>query len=489
MMAAMDPIDAARIADDVFAKAPELASVPGIAYGLVHGDALVHAGGRGAATLGGPVPGPGTVFRIASMTKSFTASAVLMLRDSGLLRLDDPVIAHLPFVKTIGAPDGPPLTVRDLLTMGSGLATDDPWGDRQESLAVDEFDALVAGGLSFCRPPRMGFEYSNTGYALLGRIIEAVSEVPYRDFVVDRICAPLGMTSTRFDPREVPPDQLATGYRIAADAVPVAEPAVYPGVYSAMGGLHSTIADLALWVGGFIRSWTSSSDHPVDRWALREAQELARLVSVDDASATTPGATATGYGYGLYVQEDRVLGRVVSHSGGYPGFGSHMRWHPASGWGVILLGNATYTPAHVAAGVVLTQIVSESTVAASSVFVPSADERGLRPPIPVTPWPQTVAAMSLAEDLLDGRTGAVSGHQWASNMDLDVPREERLAGLQALREAVGAFVRDDASVEFPTPAQASWTVTGATGSVRLELMMTPERTPRIQSLVAKQAPS
>ena len=145
MMAAMDPIDAARIADDVFAKAPELAAVPGIAYGLVHGDLLVHAGGRGAATLGGPVPGPDTVFRIASMTKSFTACAVLALRDAGLLRLDDPVTAHLPFVAGIGAPDGPPLTVRDLLTMGSGLATDDPWGDRQESLAVDEFDALVAG--------------------------------------------------------------------------------------------------------------------------------------------------------------------------------------------------------------------------------------------------------------------------------------------------------------------------------------------------------
>ena len=147
------------------------------------------------------------------------------------------------------------------------------------------------------------------------------------------------------------------------------------------------------------------------------------MVSVEDASATAPGATATGYGYGLYVQEDRVLGRFVSHSGGYPGFGSHMRWHPASGWGVILLGNATYTPAHIAAGAVLTQIVSESTVAASSTPPPPADERGPRPPIPVTPWPQTVSAMSLAEDLLDGRTGGVTAQVWASNMDLDVPRE------------------------------------------------------------------
>lgn len=474
MMAAVDPMAAAQIADDVFAQAPELAPVPGIAYGLVHDGELVHAGGRGTAALGESEPGPDTVFRIASMTKSFTAAAVLMLRDAEQLRLDDPVSAHLPFVAGIAAPDGPTITIRDLLTMGGGLATDDPWGDRQESLPSAAFDELVAGGLSFCRPARTGFEYSNTGYALLGRVIEAASGLSYQDFVLDRICAPLGLAATAFDACDVPTTRLATGYRITAGGVPVPEPVVRPGTYSAMGGLHSTIRDLAVWVDGFVRSWTSASGHPVDRWSLREAQELSRLVSVDETSGSGAGTCATGYGYGLYVQEHRVLGRVVSHSGGYPGFGSHMRWHPGSGWGVVALGNATYAPMHVAAREVLARIVVDSQSA-----------HGSRPPIPVTPWPQTLAAMTLAEDLLSGRDAVISAQAWSPNMDLDIPREERTAALAQVRDAIGTPHRDDGSVEHPTPGQASWTVTGDAGSARVELQMTPEREPRIQSLVVK----
>ena len=105
------------------------------------------------------------------MTKSFTAAAVLLLRDEGRLRLDDPVADHLPVARALAADGMPPVTIRDLLTMGGGLATDDPWGDRQESLPLDEFDDLVSGGFSVCWPPRTMFEYSNTGYALLGRVI------------------------------------------------------------------------------------------------------------------------------------------------------------------------------------------------------------------------------------------------------------------------------------------------------------------------------
>ena len=162
--------DVAAIADEVFAGAPELASVPGVAFGIVHDGVLVHSGGYGVATVGGPAPRADTVFRIASMTKSFTAAAVLLLRDEGRLRLDDPVADHLPVARALDHDGMAPVTIRDLLTMGGGLATDDPWGDRQESLPLDQFDALVAGGFSVCWPPRTTFEYSNTGYALLGRV-------------------------------------------------------------------------------------------------------------------------------------------------------------------------------------------------------------------------------------------------------------------------------------------------------------------------------
>src|SRR6266571_7987791 len=90
---------------------------PGLAYGIVAGGSLVHARGLGERWLGGPVPDADTVFRIASMTKSFTAAAVLALRDDGALGLDDPVAAHAPELASLRPPwrDAPPITIRHLL--------------------------------------------------------------------------------------------------------------------------------------------------------------------------------------------------------------------------------------------------------------------------------------------------------------------------------------------------------------------------------------
>lgn len=474
----MDTQTAARIVDPVFAEATEMAQVPGIAYGVIQGGRLVHAGGRGCLTVGGPVPGERTIFRIASMTKSFTAAMILMLRDEGTLRLDDPLVEHLPMTRTIGAPTGPAITIRDLLTMGAGLATDDPWGDRQESLPASDFDALVEAGLSFCWPPRTTFEYSNTSYALLGRLIESVTGQTYPNVVRERICRPLGLVDTDYRTRPSDRDRTATGYRRAADGSLVAEPIVAPGAYSAMGGLHSTIEDLSVWVGGFLNAWEGEqSGHPVNRWSLREAQELARFVELRETTGTAAGTTAEGYGFGLVVHEHQRLGRLVSHSGGYPGFGSHMRWHPGSGWGVIALGNSTYAPMHIPVAEALARLVTET---------PALD--GRKATLGVTPWPQTLAAMDIAEQLLSGDDGCVTESVWSANMDLDIPRSERMAALATLRATVGTVTRIASSVEHPSPARATWTVQGESGSVRLELWMTPEGAPRIQKLVAAELP-
>jgi CubicO group peptidase (beta-lactamase class C family) len=477
-MASMDLPTAAQIADDVFGDTPETASVPGVAFGLVHKGELVHVGGLGHATIGGAAPGPDTVFRIASMTKSFTAATILMLRDEGRLRLDDELTAHLPVAATIGAMDRPAITLRDLLTMGSGLATDDPWGDRQESLSANEFDALVAGGLSFCRPSRTAFEYSNTGYALLGRVIEEISGTSFQSLVRERVCLPLEMSSTDFDQRGVSAERLATGYRLRSDGAPVAEPPVSPGAYSAMGGLLSTVADLGIWVAGFAGAWTGARPgHPVDRWSLREAQEMARFAAMSATAGPGAGAAVSGYGFGLMVEEHEVLGRIVSHSGGYPGFGSHMRWHPRSGWGVIALGNSTYAPMHIPASAALARLVVEGDWA-----------HGAMPPVPVAAWPQTLAAVDLVEDLLRGLGVAVTDEVWSPNMDLDIPREERMAGLADIRDAIGRPRRVDDSLEQLTPGRSRWTVKGDSGSAQLEVWMTPERAPRIQKLTVARLP-
>jgi CubicO group peptidase (beta-lactamase class C family) len=468
-------IDVAAIADEVFASTPELASVPGVAFGVVHDGALVHSGGYGTATVGGATPRRDTVFRIASMTKSFTAAAVMVLRDEGRLRLDDPASDHLPAARSLDHVGMPPITVRDLLTMGGGLATDDPWGDRQESLPLEQFDAMVADGFALCWPPRTTFEYSNTGYALLGRVIASVSGMPFTQFVLERLCEPLGMASTGFVASGVDPDRLATGYRVMADGTHVPEALVGPGAYSAMGGLLSTVDDLARWVGGLAAAWRDdASTHPVGRWSLREMQELARFVAIDTTAGTGAGTVAVGYGYGLQSMHHQVLGRIVAHSGGYPGFGSHMRWHPASGWGVVALGNSSYAPMHVPVAEALARIVVETE-----------SSHGSRPAVAVVPWPETVAAMGMAERLLDGDDSGIADATWSPNMDFDLPRTERADTLRDVRDAIGPFTRDDASVRHASPARAAWTVTGASGTANLELWMTPERRPRIQKLTVQ----
>src|SRR5581483_6127445 len=163
---------------------------PGLAYGIVIGGELVHAGGLGQRHLGGPPPDAATVFRIASMTKSFTASAILALRDDGTLRLDDLAGDYVPELRdwTPVSPDSVPISIRHLLTMTAGLPTDDPWGDRQQGLPLADFAAI------------------------LGRIITAVTGAAYPDYIRHRLLTPLGMTRTGYEAEEFEvPGQHATG--------------------------------------------------------------------------------------------------------------------------------------------------------------------------------------------------------------------------------------------------------------------------------------
>ncbi len=187
---------------------------PGLAYGIVIGGELGHAAGFGERHLGGPPPDAGTVFRIASMTKSFTASAILALRDDGALRLDDLAEDYVPELRgwPLVSPDSVRISIRHLLTMTAGFPTDDPWGDRQQGLPIEEFGTFLAQGVSFNWVPGARFEYSNLGYAILGRVITAVTGVAYPDYIRHRLLRPLGMTRTGYEAEEfeVPGRQITT---------------------------------------------------------------------------------------------------------------------------------------------------------------------------------------------------------------------------------------------------------------------------------------
>jgi CubicO group peptidase (beta-lactamase class C family) len=472
----MDYEDIFDLLDQRFSSYKLDKNIPGIAYGLIKDGELIHFNGFGETVIdSGVSPNQESVFRIASMTKSFTAMAILLLRDRGLLRLDDGITTYLPWTESIGIPDfGHPITIRDLLTMNAGFPTDDPWGDRQESLEIETFDDLVSKGLSFTRAPRMGFEYSNLGYALLGRIITVTSGVDYLEFVANEIHAPLEMSSTTFHQSNVVPAQFVQGYaEFASGFVP--EPLTIPGAFSPMGGLLSSVADLAKWVAGFQSAWNESSQHPLQKWSRREMQEPqrhARTAASHDDHANKIKSITTSYGFGLMVDDDSILGRFVSHSGGYPGFGSHMRWHPASGWGIVALGNRTYAPMVFVASETLNIIIRDhvpaKTYSESDV------------------WFETSSAMNVVEELLTNWDNQLADDWFAVNMDLDQPRNERMNAILAQVVSGANTSRVPGSLTTTTPAHAKWQVASDSGLIEVEILMSPNTPPKIQTLkVAK----
>ncbi|HEY2284314.1 MAG TPA: serine hydrolase domain-containing protein, partial [Streptosporangiaceae bacterium] len=276
---------------------------PGLAYGIVAGGALVHSGGLGERWLGGPAPDAGTVFRIASMTKSFTAAAILGLRDQGALRLDDLAQEYVGELRDLRLPssDAPRPTIRNLLTMTAGFPTDDPWGDRQQGLDPAQFAALLRGGVRLGWAPGTRFEYSNLGYALLGKVIEAVTGTGYADVIRERILVPLGMTQTGFEAGEFDPATLARGYQRGA-AGWAELPFDGYGAFAPMGGIFSTVADLARWTAGFADAFPArdgaEGGHPLSRAARREMQ-LPQLAIVGWPTGSYPDASTLSYGFGL----------------------------------------------------------------------------------------------------------------------------------------------------------------------------------------------
>jgi CubicO group peptidase (beta-lactamase class C family) len=274
---------------------------------------------------------------------------VLLLRDEGVLRLDEPVQGLAPELRGLRhpAPDAPDITIRHLLSMGSGLATDDAWADRHLDLRDDELDAIVDGGLAFAALPATTFEYSNLGYGILGRAVRNATGRTVQDLVSERLLAPLGMTATTWSA----PANAVAGYRARNDdAEPlVVEPALGDGVFGPMGGLFSTVRDIATWTGFLSRAFDpSAADEPappLSRASRREMQQVANSYGHEYSSTThTWTTTGGGYGFGLNVLPHPKLATVVTHSGGLPGFGSNMRWVRQTGVGVVSLANATYAP-------------------------------------------------------------------------------------------------------------------------------------------------
>jgi CubicO group peptidase (beta-lactamase class C family) len=473
--------------DEIAARFAARGGQPGLAYGVVADGELVHAAGIGERFTGGPVPDAGTAFRIASMTKSFTASLIILLRDQGALRLDDPAQQYVPELGGLPLPaaDCPPLTIRQLLTMTGGFPTDDPWGDRQQGLAPEAFARLLAdGGIRFAWAPGTRFEYSNTGYAILGRVIAAVTGTSYEAAVRDRLLTPLGMDRTGFAAEEFDAADLARGY--CRDEGSWRELRPDPsGAFAPMGGIFSCVGDLARWVAGFAAAFPPSDGpddgHPLGRASLREMQlpQVAILGGADTPPARLRGPDAFSYGFGLFAEDDPAFGSIIQHSGGYPGYGSQMRWHPASGLGTVVLANSTYAKAGALAGELLSALLAARA--------PAARQPGgyvLRGPAPAGAWPQTLAARDGINDLLQNWDDEVAGRLFTANVAMDRPLAQRRADIALLRERIGDFRPDSGrAAECDSPAHCRWWVTGEDGTACVQIRMAPLRDPLVQQLI------
>lgn len=464
---------ACALIEPIFRRHAAARHIPGVAYGVVVDGELIftHSFGVRNVATGAPVEAD-TVFRIASMTKSFAALAILQLRDGGQLRLDEPVATYVPDLATLAYPttDSAPITVRHLLTMAVGWPQDDPWGDRQLYRSDAAMSDFYRAGVSWSNPPGVTFEYSNYAYMVLGRVISNVSGVPALQYISERILTPLGMTATVWQAEAVPPDRLALGYRWEDNQWKEEPLLPSGGDVATFAGLFTSVGDLARWVALFQGAWPprdGADAGPLCRSSLREMQQIWRLyepyVAVP-ALGALPEIEVGGYGFGLSLRHN---GRwtTVAHGGGLPGFGSHMRWAPAYGVGIVAVANITYASVTDACVKALDHLLSTSQLQ----------------PYQKAVAPALAAARAGVLRLLQSWDQEQAATLFADNFFLDTDFAHRRSALAHLDETHGALT-PDGPLLVENWLRGEWRMRGERGWCQFFITLSPTVPPRVQTL-------
>lgn len=365
--------------DSMFSQYAQRKHFPSISYGIVADGKLVHTFFVGSTNLEKSFNADNlSDYHIASMTKSITAMAILKLRDEGKLSLDDPIEKYIPEAKGLKTltTDGPLITIRLLLTHNAGFPEDNPWGDRQLGRSAQWLKDLYKAGISFSTTPGTGYEYSNLGFGTLGLIIQNITGKTYQEYITENILRPLGMSHSYWDYNDVPALQLAIGYR-EVNGKWVAQPLLHSGIFGAMGGLITTIEDFSKYMAFQLSAWPPRDDKetgPVKRSSVREMQHgwnFAQLWKHETDEHGNPCYIMDSYAYGLHEYLDCNGLKIITHSGGLPGFGSQWRILPDYGVGIVVFANLTYAPM----GAILTSAVDTLLVKADLKprIIPASD--------------------------------------------------------------------------------------------------------------------
>ncbi|THF67867.1 serine hydrolase [Deinococcus sp. Arct2-2] len=294
---------------------------------VVRGDKIILKQGYGSANLEFSAANtPDTVFRIGSLTKQFTAAAVLQLQERGLLDVKNTLDTYLP-----DYPQGERITLHQLLTHTAGLpeVLERPEvADGRRTFTLDELISTFQN-LPLKFAPGSQFQYSNSGYVLLTKVIEVVSGQSYASYLDQHIFLPLKMTHTAYDDVRPTVNNRASGYVYGGRTYSNAN-FVDLSIPVGAGALRSTLEDLQLWERALENGRVL---RPLSRKAMITPHARFKLA----------GADAT-YGYGQFLTVQRGRG-AIEHNGGIDGFSSALSTYPAEGLVVIVLSNVQDLPA------------------------------------------------------------------------------------------------------------------------------------------------
>jgi CubicO group peptidase (beta-lactamase class C family) len=446
--------------------------IPGMVWGVVIDGRLAHVESFGVRDRSSQAKvTPDTAFRIASMTKSFTALAILKLHDEGKLSLDDPVSKWIPELAQMELPtrDTPPIRIRQLMSHSAGFPEDNPWGDQQLSATDATLDGWLHKGIPFSTPPGTRYEYSNYAFALLGRVVTKASGVPYEKYMREEILAKLHMDGSTYEFSDIPSASRAIGYRLKPDGTYVEEPPLPHGVFGSMGGLLTTANDLGKYVAFHLSAWPPRDDPeegPVNRASVRE---MAHLWTPSNLTVKLVNgavqASETGYGFGLRVTSDCRFEHIVSHGGGLPGFGSYMAWLPDYGVGMFAMATLTY---------------SGPSEPISEAWDRMRKTGGLRK----RELPPTTLQSQMRDHILNlwkHWDDAEAKPIVAVNFFLDKPSEQRQAEIRKLKDEVGECT--DAGPVMPENwMRGQFNIQCAKGTVGVFFTMSPTEPPAVQHL-------
>jgi len=466
--------------DALFAAKMKESGATGAAIGIILDGELAYQRGFGVRDLSSRAPVDGdTVFRVASMTKSFTALAVLKLRDEGRVELDGPAQRYWPALSALKAPtqDAPPISLRLLLTNAAGLAYDDLWGAVTFGRSDEGLDGLLQSGVQLSTTPGTRYAYSNLGWALLGKVVERVAGRSYRAYVTEDVLRPLGMTSSTWEAREVPPNRLAVGYRHGADGKYVEEPRPPDGVFAAGGGLYTSLHDYARYAAFQLGAYPprdAPEMGPVKRSTLREmhaGQRWARNEKDPAVARNTDEGLVLGaasYGFGWLSVNSCTDDPRIQHGGFEPGYFGWVVLNPQARVGFIAL--STSGPVGIASRFALFDLLRDA-----GLMTPPIDARAARP------HPALEAAAAAIPVLLERWSPAL----FERTFD---PDSARYSWNEDLRERLERLGREHGPCRAAGPLDLSGPLRGdlrlacQRGAIKLDLMLSPATPPRLQHL-------